>query len=200
MSNPDDSDNNRPMQGPGGLGGPEFDAFFKETYGDLRALARERLRHHQRGTFLDTTALVHESYLRFAAAKRIHIEDRGHFLRHAARVMRWVIVDFVRERRADRRGGDAKAITLTTNIAEEFADAGVIAGEEEILGVHEALEELARRDDRLVQVVEMRYFGGMKETEIATALNITDRTVRRDWEKARLLLADALGATPGASA
>ena len=86
-----------------------------------------------------------------------------------------------------RRGGDARHVTLDTGVAENVAD-----GSGEILDVHAALEKLALLDARLVRVVEMRYFGGMKDAEIAQALGLTDRTVRRDWEKARLLLANAL--------
>jgi RNA polymerase sigma factor (TIGR02999 family) len=169
-----------------------FDLLFHATYEDLRTLARERLRRDQRGTLLDTTALVHESYLRFAAASRVRIEDRGHFMHLAARVMRSVVIDFIRERRADRRGGDSARIALTANGAEALIDPKTGEAENEILRVHEALEELGKLDERLVRVVEMRYFGGMTEAEIAAALEMSERTVRRDWEKARLLLAEAL--------
>jgi len=160
---------------------------FDATYDDLRGIARARLSKGGRGTFLDTTALVHESYLRFSSARRLRIEDRQHFMRYAGHVMRSVIVDFVRERLAQRRGGDVLHVGLDTHIGDTGSE-----GESEILRVHEALEELAHYDQRLVHVVEMRYFAGMTETEIADALDITDRTVRRDWEKARLLLAKAL--------
>jgi len=160
---------------------------FDATYEELRGLARARLRKGSRNTLLDTTSLVHEAYLRFAGAGRLHIGDREHFLRYASHVMRSVIVDFVRERIAQRRGGDAVHVTLNSEIGD-----ATVAGESEILNVHEALEELAQHDARLVQVVEMRYFAGMTEIEIAAALGVNDRTVRRDWQKARLLLADAL--------
>jgi len=160
---------------------------FDATYEELRGLARARLRKGSRNTMLDTTSLVHEAYLRFADAGRLHIGDRHHFLRYASHVMRSVIVDFVRERIAQRRGGDAVHVTLNSEIGDVAG-----AAETEILNVHEALEELAQHDARLVQVVEMRYFAGMTETEIAAALGVNDRTVRRDWQKARLLLADAL--------
>jgi RNA polymerase sigma factor (TIGR02999 family) len=162
---------------------------FDATYQELREMARARLRRSSPNTLLDTTSLVHEAYLRFAGANRLRIDDRQHFLRYASHAMRSVIVDFVRERFAQRRGGDAVHVTLDTAAA---AAAGLEAGEAEILAVHEALEELARHDARLVQVVEMRYFAGMTEVEIAEALGINHRTVRRDWQKARLLLADAL--------
>jgi RNA polymerase sigma factor (TIGR02999 family) len=160
---------------------------FDATYTELRGLARARLRKGSRQTMLDTTSLVHEAFLRFADAGRLHIGDRQHFLRYASHVMRSVIVDFVRERLAQRRGGDAVHVTLNSEIGDVTG-----AGESEILKVHEALEELAQHDARLVQVVEMRYFAGMTEAEIATVLGVTERTVRRDWQKAKLLLADAL--------
>jgi RNA polymerase sigma factor (TIGR02999 family) len=98
-----------------------------------------------------------------------------------------VIVDTVRAARSERRGGGAVHVTLATELGEQLAPA-----EEEILDVDAALVELARLEPRLAQVVEMRYFAGMKETEIAIVLGVTDRTVRRDWEKARILLAAAL--------
>jgi RNA polymerase sigma factor (TIGR02999 family) len=101
--------------------------------------------------------------------------------------MRSVIVDLARASLAERRGGAADHLPLNTTIGDS-----VVAGEQEVLRVHEALDGLAQYDGRLIQVVEMRYFAGMTETEIAEALGVTDRTVRRDWEKARLLLAQAL--------
>lgn len=162
------------------------DALFAATYPDLRRLARARLRPRPRHTSLDTGSLVHESYLRFAGAGQLNFQDRVHFMRWAGRVMRSVIVDFARRRQADRRGGKACRITLSTGLAA----AG--SGEEEILRVHQALDRLAARDARIADVVEMRYFGGMTETEIAQALGLTERTVRRDWEKARLLLREML--------
>lgn len=160
---------------------------FDATYAELRGLARARLRKGHRSTLLDTTSLVHEAFLRFADAGRLHIGDRKHFLRYASHVMRSVIVDFIRERLAQRRGGDAVHVTLNSEIGDATS-----AGESEILKVHDALEVLAQHDARLVQVVEMRYFAGMTEAEIAIVLGVNDRTVRRDWHKARLLLADAL--------
>lgn len=163
------------------------DALFASAYQDLRKLARMRLRGGGRNTVLDTTSLVHESYLRLARTGQLRVEDRTHFLRYASRAMRSVIVDLVRQRQAERRGGAAEHVTLTTR-----AGAGDHVGERQILRVHEAVGELARHDPRMAQVVEMRYFGGLTETEIAEALDVTDRTVRRDWEKARLWLAEAL--------
>ena len=163
---------------------------FDTTYAELRTMARARLRKGSRNTLLDTTSLVHEAYLKFADAGQLRIDDRRHFLRYASHAMRSVIVDFVRERVAQRRGGGAEHVTLNSEIGDPTG-----TGENEILHVHEALEELSQHDARLVEVVEMRYFAGMTETEIAAALGVTERTVRRDWQKARLLLAESLRST-----
>jgi RNA polymerase sigma factor (TIGR02999 family) len=163
------------------------DALFAATYGDLRKLARARLHATGRHLTLDTSSLVHESYLRFAASGRLRLQDRVHFMRWAGRVMRSVIVDFARRRNADRRGGDAMRVTLTDRLIP-----GRMRPEDEILRVHEALDRIAVLDARLAQVVELRYFGGLTDIEIGEALGITDRTVRRDWEKAQLLLREAL--------
>jgi RNA polymerase sigma factor (TIGR02999 family) len=162
-------------------------SIFELTYEELRRMARNRLRSAGRDALLDTTSLVHECFLRFANAKQLAVSDRVHFFRYAGQAMRSVIVDLARASLAERRGGGAEHGALSTTIGEL-----AVAGEEEVLRVHEALDNLAKYDPRLVQVVEMRYFAGMTETEIAEALGVTDRTIRRDWEKARLLLAQAL--------
>ena len=164
------------------------DALFAAAYQDLRRLAHARLHGGGRNTVLDTTALVHESYLRLARAHHLSFEDRLRFMSYAGHVMRSVIVDLVRERRAERRGGDVAKIALTTQLGGQ----PLAEGEREILRVHDALELLAQRDARLAQVVELRYFAGMTEAEIAEVLQVTERTVRRDWSQARLFLADAL--------
>ena len=143
----------------------------------------------RRPTLLDTGSLVHESYIRFAEARHITLEDRVHFMRWAVCVMRSVIVDFARRRLAARRGAGAARVTHDVEHAPAPAAA---AGASEILNVHQALERIAAIDPRLSQVVEMRYFGGMTEPEIAQALSVTERTVRRDWQKARMLLREAL--------
>ena len=162
---------------------------FSAAYVELRRLARSRLRHGGRNTVLDTTALVHETYLRVSKSAATPFPDRARFLVYAGRAMRSIIVDLVRQRQAERHGGGALHLTLTGDVAEQAA---LPAGEEHILRVHEALEELAKVDPRMAQVVEMRYFAGLSDAEIASALDVGDRTVRRDWEHARLLLAEAL--------
>jgi len=165
------------------------DQLFAAAYGELRKLARARLHDGGRNTYLDTTALVHESYLRFLSVGPLRSDDRRAFFAYASRVMRSVIIDAVRERQAERRGGDLDRLTLDTQLGDQLP-----AGENELLQVNEALEVLAQAEPRLAKVVEMRYFGGYTEAEIADALDLTERTVRRDWDKARLLLGAMLKA------
>jgi RNA polymerase sigma factor (TIGR02999 family) len=159
------------------------DALFAAAYPELRKLARSRLHDGGRNTVLDTTALVHESYLRFVQGGQLRSNDRRAFFAYASRVMRSVIIDAVRERQAERRGGSLQRLTLNTQLLDQLP-----AGEDEVLRVHEALDALTQVEPRLAQVVEMRYFGGYSEQEVADALGLTDRTVRRDLDKARLLL------------
>lgn len=163
---------------------PELSA---KAYRELRVLARARLRKGGRETLLDTTALVHEAYLRLAGADPSFAEQAT-FFAYASRTMRSVIVDFVRKRQTERRGSDPVMVTLTDALGLRAPCAA-----DDILRVHEALEELAAIDARLAQVVEMRYFAGLAEPEIARALGTSERTVRRDWQKARALLSRALG-------
>jgi RNA polymerase sigma factor (TIGR02999 family) len=163
------------------------DALFAAAYAELHRLARARLREGARDAVLDTTSLVHESYLRFVSAGELRAEDRRAFFAYASHVMRSVIVDTARERVAQKRGGDRPHLTLSTKIS-----AGIADGNETVLKVHEALEELEQADPRVAQVALMRYFGGYSEKEIAETLEITERTVQRDWEKARLILAETL--------
>ncbi|MDR7269265.1 RNA polymerase sigma factor (TIGR02999 family) [Pelomonas saccharophila] len=154
------------------------DTLFATAYPALRELASARLRDsggHAGG--LQTTQLVHESYLRLARSARLRPENRREFFAYAARVMREFIVETLRRPRV------GEALTLDTRAELDLpSDAG------EVLRVHEALAALQAAEPRLAQVVEMRYFGGYTETEIGEALGLTERTVRRDWEKARLLL------------
>ena len=167
----------------------QLDDLYAASYRDLRRMARARLASGGRNTVLDTTALVHESYLRLAKGGNVAFEDRLRFMVYAGRVMRSVIVDLVRERQTERRGGDVEHLALSTHLGEQLAGD---AGEREILRVHEALEALEQMDARMARVVEMRYFAGMTEVEVAQALQVTERTVRRDWTQAKLFLADAL--------
>lgn len=164
-----------------------FDRIFELLYPELRRVAHRRLMRGVREGIAETTALVNECYLKFLQRDSLTPADRAHFLAYSAAVMRSIIVDAARLAHADRRGGVADDLELNTEIIESVPSAA-----SEILEVHAALEDLRRVDDRLARVVEMRYFGGMEDGEIAEALGLSTRTVSRDWEKARLLLADAL--------
>lgn len=155
-------------------------------YADLQRLAhRERLRSGFRSDTLLTTALVHEAYLKLA--KGGEFRDRGHFLATAALAMRQVLVSHARRRLADKRGGGIAPLPLDhpEEIVEET--------EERILALDEALQTLERAHPRLARVVECRYFAGLTERDTAEALGVTDRTVQRDWVKAKALLYEALG-------
>jgi RNA polymerase sigma factor (TIGR02999 family) len=159
------------------------DALFAAVYPDLKRLAHARLHGGGRNTVLDTTALVHESYLRLVQTGALGFDDRRAFFGYASRVMRSVIVDSARARLAERRGGQAEKLTLGSEPALNLPQ-----HDEHILQVHAALEQLEQADARVAQMVEMRYFGGYTDREIADTLEVTERTVQRDWEKARLLL------------
>jgi RNA polymerase sigma factor (TIGR02999 family) len=163
-------------------GAVAIDDLFAGLYPDLKQLARSRLRRSGPNTLLDTTGLVNDAYLRVAGAASLREASPGEFLAYAARAMRSVVIDLTRERQALRRGGDLGRVTLNTTIMDS------VESDDEPLRVDEALKELALVESRLSQVVEMRYFGGFTEAEIGAALGITERTVRRDWEKARLLM------------
>jgi len=164
-----------------------FDRIFELLYPELRQIAHRRLSRGARDGLMETTALVNECYLKFVQRESLTPSDRSHFLAYAATVMRSIIVDAARQAHTDRRGGDAQHVTLSSELLNSVPDPA-----QEILDVHAALDELARLDRRLAQVVEMRYFGGMEDAEIADALTVSTRTVTRDWDKARMLLAHAL--------
>ena len=164
-----------------------LDQLVAAVYPELRRIAHARLAPHARDTLLNTTMLVHECYMKLVGAQRLNVEDRGHFLAYAASAMRSIIVDQARASLAQRRGGDVAHVTLDTANSGDVAQA-----EDQIFDVDSAITELARLSPRLAQVVEMRYFGGMNDEEIGQALGVNARTVRRDWEKARMMLVAAL--------
>jgi RNA polymerase sigma factor (TIGR02999 family) len=156
-------------------------------YDDLVRLARSRLRGG-RVTLADTGALVHESWMRLQRAHQIAFEARGQFLAYAARAMQSVLVDTARQRQAQQRGGDVEHVPLDTAAGERIA----ADDNPSVLAVHEALEQLARLDPPLADLVRLRYFVGLDEGEVAELLGLTERQVRRQWDKARAFLAVAL--------
>jgi RNA polymerase sigma factor (TIGR02999 family) len=168
-----------------------FDQLLPLVYHELRRAARRELSVRPSDT-LSTTALVHELYLKFSRAQRADWRNRSHFLSVAAVAMRHILVDRARRRTADKRGGPQRQVTLEDNLI------GTDTQAESLLELHEALDQLALIDERLARVVECRFFGGMTEQETAEALGVTERTIRRDWIKARGLLYQALGAETSA--
>ena len=164
-----------------------FDKILPLVYHELRRVARRELAARPSDS-LSATGLVHELYLKFARADRADWRNRAHFLSVAAVAMRHILVDRARRRTAEKRGGPQRQVTLDETVTSPETHA------ESLLDLHEALDQLARLDERLARVVECRFFGGMTEQETAEALGIGVRTVRRDWIKARGLLYHALGA------
>jgi len=165
------------------------------VYEELRRIARRQLRSERTGHTLTTTALVHESYLKLAEQTRSVFRDRTHFLAVASQAMRRILIDYARGHRAARRGGDQERVDL------DDAALAVVEQSESLIALHEALERLEQLDPRQARVVECRFFGGMTEEETANALGVTERTVRRDWIKAKLwLYAELRGGTAGETA
>jgi RNA polymerase sigma factor (TIGR02999 family) len=154
-----------------------LDSLFEAVYPDLRRIAHARLRRGFPDPDLGTTALVNECYLKLHDAHRLDASNRTHFLAYASTAMRSIIVDIARAQASARGGANAPHVTLEDDLG------GDSAAEEQILRVHEALEEIGKLDERLARLVEMRYFGGLSDLEIAESLGITDRTVRRDGRR-----------------
>ena len=166
-----------------------IDGLFEQFYPELRRIARRLLSRGARHGHIDATALVNECYLKLVRQEAFTPADSTHFLAYAATVMLSVVVDAARAARTNRRGGGAEHLELDAYLIES-----ITAVPDPALEVHAALQTLSRIDARLGRLVEMRYFDGLEETDIAAALGLSTRTVRRDWVKARLLLADALSA------
>jgi RNA polymerase sigma factor (TIGR02999 family) len=168
-----------------------LDRIFALLYPDLRRIAHARLRGRDAAAHLETTALVHESFLRFVEASELMLADRKHFFAYAAKTMRNIIIDSAREQLAQRRGGGRVPVRLDTAVAGSLPAA---EGEASLVAVDDALRALEALDPPLAQVVEMRYFAGYTESEIAELTEQSERTVRRQWEKARAFLLATLQA------
>ena len=158
-----------------------LDRLVPFIYTQLKRMARTQLKSEHRPP-LETTALVHEAYIRLADAKTLSIEDRAHFLSIAARVMRRILIDHARRRSAEKRGGGAPDVTLDSQVPGRWA------GDEGLLVLNDALERLSELDPRQGAVVEYRVFGDMTIDETAQALGVSPRTVKRDWRSARAWL------------
>ncbi|KPN16724.1 hypothetical protein AO715_01040 [Xanthomonas sp. Mitacek01] len=163
-----------------------LDRVLATLYQELHQMARRQLAG-QHGQTLDATALVHEAYLKLIGRHEAQFDDRAHFFAYAASAMRSVVVDYARQRLAQKRGGDLHRVTeLPENI-----ESGLKL-DEDTLALDIALTRLAAVDTKLAQVVELRYFAGLSELEIAALLDRSERSIRRDWQKARMYLLASL--------
>jgi RNA polymerase sigma-70 factor, ECF subfamily len=162
------------------------EALIPQVYVELHRLAMARLKSERPGHTLQATALVHEVYLRMCRSEEIKWQNRAHFFRVAARLMRRILVDYARQRGAQKRNDGAQALPLEEAIV--VSDDQSLAA----LEVDELLEKLARLSPRQAQIVEMRFYGGLTEDEIAMAIGKNVRTVRRDWLMARAWLHEQL--------
>lgn len=163
-----------------------WDRIYALLYAELHRIAHAQIRQRTHGR-ISATSLVSESWLRLNGA-RLDVKDRRHFTALVARAMRFVLMDEVRRNMAEKRG-EGHGTVLLDGDAEPAVDAAMA----EMIALDAALDRLARFDARLAQLVEMRYFGGLDEVEIAEALGVTDRTLRRDWRRARAFLITQLG-------
>lgn len=170
------------------------DALFGKVYRELERLAQSKLAHQGTLTSLDAPSLVHEAYLRLENLPDLPGADRRGFFAYAAGVMRSVIVDYVRRRRADKRGGDLQQVTLSGVADLESPAPDAEAGAPDIEKLDHAMHALADVDDRCHRIVEMRYFAGLSIEDIAQVLDLSPATVKRDWQKARAFLHSALAA------
>lgn len=166
------------------------DELLAALYGELRGVARHRLSHLPPGQTLSPTALVHEVWLRIQRNPEVEFESRAQFFTVAGTLMRNILVDRAREKGAQRRGGDRQRVNLTSIDPDDSDDLG------DFEVVHEALEKLETEDPRSAKLVMLRFFAGMTLAEAAEALEISERTARRDWTFARVWLYDVLNTGP----
>jgi RNA polymerase sigma factor (TIGR02999 family) len=160
-----------------------LDTVFDRLYGELKRLARAQLRFGRTAMSLDTSALVHEAYLKLVKSERLSLVDRGHFFALAAKAMRQILIGNAEHMRRLKRGGGVEVLPLDEQIA-----APALWQAEQLLAVDVALAELERLSPRLARIVELRFFVGLNEAEIGELLEQSERTVRRDWRKARAFL------------
>jgi RNA polymerase sigma factor (TIGR02999 family) len=171
-----------------------LDRLMPVVYEELRSVARRQLRHERAGHTLNTTALVHEAYLKLINVREVQWRDRAHFFAMAARVMRRILIDYARTRRREKRGGDAVAVTLddALGLSAERAD--------DLVALDDALTRLETISERQARVVEYRCFAGLSVEETATVLQTSPATVKRDWAFARAWLNRELDPSGGGPA
>lgn len=161
-----------------------LEVLLPQVYNELRRLARSHLREQRPNHTLQTTALVHEAYLRLAREKSLHAEDRNHFLGIAAQLMRWILVDYERNRHAAKRGAGLTRVTLDSGAIPQRSESLDV----DLLALDEALDRLAKLDRQQSQIIELRYFGGFSIEDTSQFLGISPATVKRSWASARAWL------------
>lgn len=162
--------------------GPAGEQLFAALYSELHRLAKRELRRYGGAVSLSCTTLLHEAYLDMAAREGASFPDRARFMGYAARVMRGLIIDHARERRAQKRGGLFEITSLDTDAANNAVD------HRQLLQISEALDELAKAEPALAEIVDLKFFCGFSFAEIAAMRDVSERTVQRNWEKARIYL------------
>src|SRR5262245_55097685 len=158
------------------------DTLFSMLYSELHRMAKRELARRGSPTSLSVTTLLHEAYLDIAAREGSRFPDRARFMGYAARVMRGLIIDHARSRNAIKRGGEFEITSLETELGEHLADA------KELSSISDALDQLAKVEPKLAELVDMKFFCGLSFAEIAALVNLSERTVQRRWEKARIYL------------
>ena len=158
------------------------DPLFTSLYAELRQIAQSALRRSGPQLTLSPTTLLHEVYLDISKRDSLQFPDRSHFMAYASRAMRGLIIDYARERRAQKRGGGFDITALPTVVPDLAADVS------ELQPISDALDELATIDRELAELVDLKFFCGFSFTEIAAMRSTSERTIRRDWSKARMLL------------
>lgn len=157
-------------------------ALFSALYAELHRLAKRELARHGVSVSLGATTLLHEAYLDMAAREGLSFPDRARFMGYAARVMRGLIIDHARERRVQKRGGLFEITSLDTDVMENAVD------HRELAQISQALDELGKVEPSLAEIVDLKFFGGFSFVEIAAMRDVSERTVQRNWEKARIYL------------
>lgn len=168
-------------------GGDDADVLFNDLYSELHRLARRELHRQGANGGLGVTTLLHEAYLSISGKEGVAFADHARFMGYAARVMRGLIVDDVRRRRSQKRGGLFEITSLRTFHAESIADANTL------VRISDALDELAEVEPDLAEVIDMKFFCGLSFAEIAAVRGVSERTIQRSWEKGRLYLHHAIG-------
>ena len=165
------------------------DAVFAALYEDLHRMAKRELARRGGGVTLSATTLLHDAYLNLSSREGMAFPDRNRYMGYASRVMRGLIIDYARNRQAQKRGGLFEITSISTDVADPMSDAG------ELMRISDALDELAEVDPRLVRVVDLKFFCGFSFVEIAEMMGVSERTTQRDWEKARIFLYQRLNRT-----